>query len=120
MRDGWFVERTPNTESGFVQNMRINHRRSNILVSEQFLDGSDIVAAFKQMGGKAVAESMATGRLGNTRGKNGFFYCVLKIFLRDVMTADFSAARVERGLGRWENVLPYPGTLGVWIFPAQG
>ena len=118
-RGGWIVKRAPNAEPGFVQNMRINHRRSNIFVSEESLDGSDIVTAFQQMGGEAMPESMAAGCLGNTGGKNGFFYCVLKIFLRDVMTADFSAARVERGLGRWEDVLPDPGTLGIWIFTAQ-
>lgn len=73
---------------------------------EQFLDGADVVAAFKQMGGEAMPESVATGCLGNSGGENGSFYCVLKIFLRNVMAADFSAARVERGLGRREDVLP--------------
>jgi hypothetical protein len=59
MWDRWFVERNPNAETGFVQNMRINYRRGNILVSQELLDRADIVAAFEQMGGKAMTESVA-------------------------------------------------------------
>jgi hypothetical protein len=34
--------------------MGINHGGLKILVTEQFLDGSDIIAGFEKMGGKAV------------------------------------------------------------------
>ncbi len=34
-------------------------------VAEEFLDGANVVAGFKQMGGEAVPEGVATDRFGN-------------------------------------------------------
>ncbi len=115
-----FVERTPNAETGFVQNMRIDHRRGNILVSQEFLDRPDVVAAFEQMGGKAMTESVTTGRLGDAGGEDGLFYSVLEILFWDVMTANLATTGIERRLGRREDILPNPGSLGVRIFSTQG
>lgn len=38
--------------------MGINHRRPHIRVSEQFLNGTDIVIGLQEMGSKTVAEGM--------------------------------------------------------------
>jgi len=42
-----------------IQSMCINHRRSDVLVAEQLLNGSDVINVLEQMGGKIVAESVA-------------------------------------------------------------
>ncbi len=40
--------------------MGIDHRRTDVLVPEQFLHGADIVPGFQQMGGKRMAERIST------------------------------------------------------------
>ena len=45
--------------------MRINLRSGDGFVAEHYLDGAEIGAAFYEMGGKTVAESV---------GGDGFFY----------------------------------------------
>lgn len=48
------VEGAPDRQPSAVQDVGVNHRRLDILVSEQFLDRSDVVTGFKQMGGETV------------------------------------------------------------------
>jgi hypothetical protein len=35
--------------------MKVDHRRRNVDMTEQFLHGADVVAGFKQVGGKTAA-----------------------------------------------------------------
>ena len=44
------VERAPDAAPALVQDMGIDHRRSDIAMAEQFLDRPDVVTAFQQMG----------------------------------------------------------------------
>ncbi len=43
--------------------MGVNHRRTDVHVPEQFLNSSDVIAIFKQMGGKGMAQGVRAGRL---------------------------------------------------------
>ena len=45
---GW----TADTTSASIQNMRVDHRRVNVLVPQAFLQGADVVAVGQQMGGE--------------------------------------------------------------------
>lgn len=56
-------------------------------MAEQFLDGTNVVSAFKQVSSKAVAKSVATGGFPDARPSNGRFDGVLQVFLCDVVTA---------------------------------
>jgi hypothetical protein len=48
-----------------IEHVRINHRRPHILMSEQFLNGANVVAGFEQVRGEAVAQRVtATGLAG--------------------------------------------------------
>ena len=40
--------------------MGINHRGFDIFMTEQFLDGADIVAVLQEVGGKGMAEGVTT------------------------------------------------------------
>ncbi len=40
--------------------MGVNHGRAHILVPEQFLNRADVIAIFKQMGGKGLPKRVAT------------------------------------------------------------
>lgn len=46
-----------------VQDMGIDHGRADILVPKEFLDGSDVIACFKQMRGKGMSEGVTTDML---------------------------------------------------------
>jgi len=49
-------QRTPDTFATPVQHMRVNHRRVDVLMAQQFLNRPDVVAIFKQMRGKRMAQ----------------------------------------------------------------
>ena len=44
------VQRAHDATSTTVQYVRVNHRRGNIRVVEQFLDRADVVSLFEKMG----------------------------------------------------------------------
>ncbi len=54
-----FIQRALNGHAALAYHMGINHGRTDICMTEQFLYGSNIITVFKQMGGKAVAECVA-------------------------------------------------------------
>jgi hypothetical protein len=57
------------TETGFrdgflaaVENMVVDHGGIDIFVSQEILDGANIIARFEKMGGEAVAEGVRANR----------------------------------------------------------
>jgi hypothetical protein len=44
--------------------MGVDHRGSNILVVQQFLNGMNAIACFQQLGGKTMSKDVAPNRLG--------------------------------------------------------
>jgi hypothetical protein len=46
-----------------IQYVSADHRGADTFVAEEFLDGASVVSILEKVGGKAVAERMATGRL---------------------------------------------------------
>ncbi len=52
------IGRALDAAASFVQNVRVDHRRPNVLVAQQFLYGPDVVASFDQVGGEAVPEGV--------------------------------------------------------------
>ena len=74
--------------------MGVDHCRFDVLVAEEFLDGTDVVAIFQQVGGKAVAEGMATDALVNAGPLGRFPDRLLQTALVYVVTADGARAWV--------------------------
>ncbi len=70
-----------------VEDMGVDHRRANVLVAEQFLDGADVVTVRQEMCGKRMPKGVA----GDPLGQPGFSRCrfqrPLKQGFVDVMTA---------------------------------
>ncbi len=52
------VQRTANTPRPSVEHMGGAHRRFDVAMAQQFLNGSNIIAAFEQMRGKGMAEGV--------------------------------------------------------------
>ena len=59
--------------SASVEDMRIDHGRTDVLMPKEFLDRPNIIAVLKQMGRKRMPEGVATGRFGDPGFPNGFF-----------------------------------------------
>lgn len=60
--------------------MRVNHGGADVGVSEQFLDGADVLAVFQQVRGEAVPQGMASGMFvdpGALDGDGHGFFCTL-------------------------------------------
>jgi hypothetical protein len=51
-----YISRTLYRDSGPVQNMRVDHGRGDIRMSQEFLDCPDVIIRFKQMRGKGVRQ----------------------------------------------------------------
>ena len=54
------VERAAYARRPVRHNVRVNHRRADVGMAEQFLNGADVVAHFQQMGGEARAQRMTS------------------------------------------------------------
>ena len=66
-RSGCTVNRRDHAAPALVQDMKVDHGRRNVSVAKQFLDSTNVVAGFQQMGGKAVSQRMGGSGLGQLR-----------------------------------------------------
>jgi len=67
--------------------MRVDHRRGDVGVAEEFLDGADVVAGFEQVGGEAVAQRVAGGGFGELGAQAGVADGLLDDRLVEVVAA---------------------------------
>jgi integrase len=65
------VCRTANALTAAIQNVRVNHGRTNVAVPQKFLNGSNDIAIGKQMGSKRMPRGFSSGRLHSFR----HFFC---------------------------------------------
>ena len=72
------IEGAGNPAPAPVEDMGVDHGGSDIGVSEQLLDGSDVVAVFDEMGGEGMAEGVA----GAVFGDAGAFRAALTALCR--------------------------------------
>jgi len=114
------VQRTEHPMAAAIQHMGINHGGGDIGVTQELLDGADVVAAFQQMGGKAVTQGMTVDPLTD-RGRHGrLFDALLQAVFMDMVPPGLAAARIERQPAAGKNILPGPFLRGIGIFPGQG
>jgi len=57
------ISRAADAPPTSIQYVGVDHRGADALVTEEFLDGANVVSILEKVGGKAVAERMTTGRL---------------------------------------------------------
>ena len=79
-----------------IEDMGIDHGRRNILMSEEFLNGADIVACFQQMSGEAMAEGMTTDGLVGLGSQDCLMDRLLKATLVSVMASNLAGSGVAR------------------------
>ena len=61
------IQRTLYAHPAFIENMRVDHRCLDILVTQQFLNGSDVITTLQKVSCEAVSEGMWADRLGEAR-----------------------------------------------------
>jgi len=88
--------------------MCVNHGCLDILVPQQFLDRSDVVTAFKQMGSEGMPEGVAGRLLYQTGPHHRRTHRFLHKRLIDVMPPLFAGLGVAPSVFLRENPLPAP------------
>ena len=97
--------------------MGVDHGGFYVAVAQEFLDGADVVAAFKKMGGEAVAEGVAAGAFGHSGGEDCIAYGALDYAVIHIVSALVLGAGVGPAVLLGEYPLPGPFAGGVWVFP---
>ena len=84
------VQRAPYADPRLLHDMGINLGGRNIFVSEQLLNGPDVIAGFQKARGETVTQRMATGGLRYTSQAYRLFQRPLQTGLAGVVTAHSS------------------------------
>ena len=100
--------------------MSINHRRLDVLVPEELLNGANIVPIFKEVGGEAVAECVRGDRLVDVGEASRLFHSPLQVGFIQVVTLFESADRIDGHLTGRKNILPGELAVGRRIFSFEG
>jgi hypothetical protein len=96
-----------------VEDMRVDHRGTDVTVTEELLDGPDVVVILEQVGREGVSEGVARGELGNARGMDGVLHGALENGFVEVMAATLASETVHVEPCGWEDPLPRPVAPGM-------
>lgn len=88
-------ERAFDSAGAALKHMSIDHGGSDVFVSEQFLNGADIVTGFEEMRGEGMAKRVCMYLFGYAGFAGGFFDRFLKNAFVDVVSLSDAAARVD-------------------------
>jgi len=135
----FFIEGGADCEAASLQDMGVDHGGANVFVAKQFLDGADVVAILKQVGGKGVAKGVTGDAFAYASVSSGIFYGTLQTRRVEVVTAHFAplapglstlsgtrpsrsgeCARVYCALGGGEDVLPGKFARRARVFQGEG
>src|SRR5437867_7736212 len=75
--------------------MCVDHRGADVLVAEQFLNGTDVVPIFEEMGGERVTEGVAGRWLRDPRSADRVFHRSLEHGLMEMVTATLAGLGVH-------------------------
>ena len=114
------IQRALDRPGAFLKHVGVDHGGFDILVTEKFLDSTDVVAILEKLGGKSMTEGVRADTFGNRSLVGGVPYRVLQYTFIQVMPPDNSGKRIHGALRGWEYVLPTPFPAGIWIFYIQG
>ena len=114
------VGRASDARWALVEDMRVDHRRAHVSMTQKFLHGADIVSVFEQVGGKRVTERVAGRALRDTGCPHSVLDRTLQDRLMQVMTATLARQPLHVGARGWEDPLPSPLPARVGIFAREG
>ncbi len=100
--------------------MGVDHGGLYVLVTEEFLDGTNIVSVFEQVGGKGVTEGVRGNKLIYFCEAGSLFDSPLEVCFAQVVTLFDAAYRIGGNNRRRKDVLPGKFTVGIGVFPFKG
>jgi len=113
------VGRATDTSPSPIQNMRINHRRADVPMSEQFLDGPDVVPILEQMRRERMPQGVAGNQFGDAGMNGGIANGFLKDGFEEVVSINVARGEILVRTVRWEYPLPAPFPGGPGIFSVK-
>ena len=113
------VGRAPHAAGSTVEDMSVDHRCADVPVTEELLDGADVVVVLEEVGGEGVAKRVTGRALRDGRPAHGFLYRPLQRGLVQVVPAPLARGAVHVETGRWEHPLPGPLPPGVRVLARQ-
>jgi len=87
------LSRTLDAASTPVEHMGIDHRRPDVLVTEQFLHRADVIPRFESMRRKSMPKRMAGGRFCDARLAYSAMHSPLEHLFVGMMPPDNASAR---------------------------
>lgn len=88
------VQRTAHRQSAAVEDVGVDHRRLNLFVPQQILNGSDVVPVFEHVGREGVPEGVGRDVLAEIGQVGGQLNRLAQTAGGDVMAAAVATARV--------------------------
>ena len=98
-----------------VQDMRVDHRRGDVLVAEQFLHSADVATVLEEVRGEGMAEGVAGRTLGDARCEDRSAHRVLHDGFVQVVAALLTGCGLDVVPGGGEDPLPGPLAAGVGL-----
>jgi hypothetical protein len=114
------IKGASDVEAGLVEDVGVDLGGGDILVTEQFLDGPDVVMVFQEVGGEAVPEGMAGGGFGDLSRLDGGLDGALDHVFTLVVPADGPGPGVGGETVGGEDPEPRPLFAGVGVFAFKG
>lgn len=113
------VERARDSEGTAVEDVRVDHGCAHILMTEKFLNGSDVIAVLQQVRREGVPERVGAHALTQSRAQG----CLPDRLLNDGLVQMMAMAHAGLAIAivrrRREDPLPGPLQTRVRIFPRQ-
>ena len=99
--------------------MGVDHRRADVPVAQQLLDGANVVAVLPQVGGERVPEGVARGGLGDPGAADRLLHRPLKDGFVEMVTATLAGDAVHVDARGREDPLPSPGSARVRVLAEE-
>ena len=102
------VHRADDAHGTLVEHMRVDHRGFDVGMSEQRLNGADVLARLEKVRREAVPEAVRGETDGQTCPSYRFPYGALNPLLIKMVTPDMPATGISRIAVCGKNILPTP------------
>src|SRR6267142_749469 len=78
-----------------VEDVRIDHRGTDVVVAQQFLDGANVASVFEQVSGEGVPQRMRRGAFAEPRPPDGVEHGALQDGFAQMMSFGYLRARAH-------------------------
>ena len=113
------VERAVDPSTATIQYVRVDHRGLDVLVPQEFLDGSDVVAVLQQMGCKGMTKCVGGHALGQPSPIGRLMDRLLNHRFVEMVTMPDARPSVEVVGRSRKNPLPAPLAVGIGVLSGQ-